>query len=851
MARASEAFYAARQWATGLGLPDGHPLGEPSAYGARTWANFIPCRLDKSPLVREWRHLSAAGLKSPRLTSAELWAMEGRAASPDRAPAAYAILPGSAGLVVVDVDDAAILPAVIALYGDTPVQVSTPSGGTHLYYLAPDDPESPDGVACVTSRTGVRGPKTYDVKAAGGMAHMPGGESFNGRYTASIDLRDFARGELRAMLPVFDAGKYARDWAAHHEGGEWQPQGDRADDLLLLPEDGLIDGRSALDLWEEALELIGQAGEGERHDKTRRLALNLGDRACPEDVALEILREWNRGNNPPASDDEVVRWVREAYRTRRSALGCRAWAHLPAEGDAPEADGVEVVAPPAARPISGSADLDIDDLLGAVDGASDHCRGVAGLLNIRPDMPAIFGLTMASAAVAGRAMLRTRLGRLPLHLHQIIEARPGDGKSICLDRMGRRLFKAHEAQICEAARTALALAKTDRRTLEDDREELRKMFKLARKQQDAAKVAGLRDRLAGIEAQLDAPLPGEPKYLAADVGPMGLVVQMINARFVFVVAGEGSIVLRNFCAASGEGVGSRDQLEPWLCSYSGEELPRTRVGEYKAGGPQSPTMRAVFLLPLQPGILSPKSAAEAGMLAHLGSRGLFARVLIAQPRELPTGERACPRVDEDEVDRRQLVWERHLSGLLTPVEGHDHPLAPSSPEILTLSPEAERDLYRFQDRMKTMSRPGGSFSEGAMADIAARAGEQAMRVASVLRLLRGGKVAACQVEEDDAARAIRYIENYALPHARAAAERAIFSPVDDDAEQVLRKMRELGGKVTRRALLDTHFKRGWGKQRGERVSRLDAAMEHLVERGLVRSVNPGRGGGGIYYEIPK
>jgi hypothetical protein len=55
------------------------------------------------------------------------------------------------------------------------------------------------------------------------------------------------------------------------------------------------------------------------------------------------------------------------------------------------------------------------------------------------DMPAVFGLTFASAAIAGRAMLRTRLGLLPLHLHQIVEARPGDGKSICLNRMGRPL----------------------------------------------------------------------------------------------------------------------------------------------------------------------------------------------------------------------------------------------------------------------------------------------------------------------------------------------------------------------------------------------------------------------------
>ena len=837
----SEAFAIAREWATGLGLPDGHPLAEPSAYGARTWANFIPCRLDKSPLVREWRHLSAAGIKSPRLTSHEIWRMERRAGREDR-PAAYAILPGSAGLVVVDVDRADLVEPLLELYGDTPVRTLTPSGGVHLYYLAPEDPDSPDGVAAVVSRTGVRGPKTYDIKAAGAMAHMPGGESFSGLYRASVDTCGLERGELRALLPTFPVERYREDWSHHHEGADWTPQGDRADDFVLGPSHPLAGGRTAADLWDDAIELIGQAREGERHDKTRRLALNLGDRGCAEEQAIEILREWNSANAPPATQDEIERWAREAYRSRRSALGCRAWPHLePAaegdeEGDAPP---VEITAP-APRAISTSgADLDIDDLFGDAPGAPEHCRAVAGVLNILPDMPAVFGLTFASAAIAGRAMLRTRLGLLPLHLHQIVEARPGDGKSICLNRMGRPLFREHQEQICELAKREISASRVARRDLEDERDDRRKALKTARKEGNALRIAGLHDRLIEIEQALDALPPAEPRYLAGDVNPMGLCVQTIAARFVFVVAGEGSIVLRNFCSAAGDGIGGRDQLEPWLCAYSGEELPRTRVGEYKSGGgPQSPTMRAVFLLPLQPGILVPKSEAEAQMLAHLGSRGLFARVMISRPRELRGGERV-PSFPEAEVERRQVAWEDRLRGLLLPTPGHDHPLAPSAPEVLGMSPEAARLLYAFQERMRAGSRPGGDFAEIAAADIAARAGEQAMRVAGVLRLLREGAVRACEVEETDAARAIRYIEHYALPQALLAAERAIYSPVDDDAERVFELLQKHGGTVTRRALLDTHLKRGWAKQRHERASRLDAAVAHLVERGWVVEVAAG------------
>ena len=196
--KCSDAFWSAETWAVGLGLAADDPRAEPSSYGPRTWANFIPCRLDKSPLIREWRHLSALGLRSPRLTSYEVNQMRWRSARDDR-PAAYAILPGSAGLVVVDVDAPDLLPSLLALYGDTPVRTRTPSGGVHLYYLAPADGEADDGVARVTSRTGVRGPRSYDVKASGSMCHMPGGESHSGRYEATPALRDFEPGELRAM----------------------------------------------------------------------------------------------------------------------------------------------------------------------------------------------------------------------------------------------------------------------------------------------------------------------------------------------------------------------------------------------------------------------------------------------------------------------------------------------------------------------------------------------------------------------------------------------------------------------------------------------------------------------------
>lgn len=304
----SEAFWVGFCWARGLGLP-----------GPAREANFIPVSLFKMPMVREWRHLSAGGLASPRLSSVELARWQWRSAQPG-APAAYAILPGSAGLVVVDVDDPSLVPALERLYGRTPVQTHTPSGGRHMYYLAPEgDPESADGLVVVKSRTEVRGPRTYDVKAAGSMCHMPGGASDKGEYSPNLEPREWEPGELRAMLPTFPVARYEADWLAHHpEAQEWTPQGERVDDITLP-----VDWPGAADLWAEAIEAFGAAGDGERHSKGRRLALQLGDRGCPQEEALVLMLAWNRTCLPPEEEARVRALVVDAYRTRRSALGWR------------------------------------------------------------------------------------------------------------------------------------------------------------------------------------------------------------------------------------------------------------------------------------------------------------------------------------------------------------------------------------------------------------------------------------------------------------------------------------------------------------------------------------------------
>jgi hypothetical protein len=67
------------------------------------------------------------------------------------------------GITVVDVDDPEILGAVLSRFGESPIRVSTPRGGTHLWYRS-------SGEACVNLRPeGLEA----DVKGRGGIIVCP------------------------------------------------------------------------------------------------------------------------------------------------------------------------------------------------------------------------------------------------------------------------------------------------------------------------------------------------------------------------------------------------------------------------------------------------------------------------------------------------------------------------------------------------------------------------------------------------------------------------------------------------------------------------------------------------------
>ncbi len=123
---------------------------------------ILPIGADKAALVAgftKWRH-------PPARKTIERWL--------ERYPEAQlAITTGAiAGITVVDIDDAALVGAMVERFGETPIAVATPSGGAHLYYAH-------DGERCANLRA--REGLDVDIKGEGGYVLVPPSTGPSGR----------------------------------------------------------------------------------------------------------------------------------------------------------------------------------------------------------------------------------------------------------------------------------------------------------------------------------------------------------------------------------------------------------------------------------------------------------------------------------------------------------------------------------------------------------------------------------------------------------------------------------------------------------------------------------------------
>ena len=511
--------------------------------------------------------------------------------------------------------------------------------------------------------------------------------------------------------------------------------------------------------------------------------------------------------------------------------------------------------------------VDVRDLFADCPAAIDQCFAVQESVRAASaDVPALFALGFASAALAARCLIDIEPHwQPPPHIFAVASVPSGGGKSAFVSRMGEKLIRKWQSEIGREWEDIARIAGVKRgtaRALYADYERqtvrIRKAIdnsvgveQLSHKQA----LANIESRMDAVAAEITANSLRKPIWLQADSTPEKFVDLTKEFGFSLLVAGEGATILQAFT----QGSTGRNRVTALLSGWTGEAMDRARVG----GGMNSveridrySELHTCMVLPVQsflfqPGGTSVTDRERSTTLKELAAAGFFARCLIA--REEVTGICEAPvefdgtwkpslkAQDDSHVVAAQDAWDRVLSdiwysGLRAPPA---QPLAPekrSDIDIIAVSEDARKHLLNFQVWANNQRHPGGQWSADQVAESAARIGEQAMRVAAVIACMRARSSVGVEITLAEAERAVRFSKDYAMPLAENLLERAKPDPIADDAEVVVKKVadcqrRKPGYWVERRAL-HQRLGRGWGKtSENARLSRLDVAIEHAESVG--------------------
>lgn len=203
-------------------------------------------------------------------------------------------------LLVVDIDNKGnkhgsdtILELDIAGFGTPPtLEVDTPSGGRHLYYVVQQ---------AVRQGTNVLG-SGVDIRSSGGFVVGPGSATEAGEY------------RIDGYSPVDMAPR----WIVERCGAVSK----RDAKLDEVPTQASVDPARAYDRGLGFIKTV-TGYEGSRNDTAYRIVARLKDLGCSANQSLELLAfEWEC--HPPLGEQELEAVVAAAYRYGKEAPGCAA-----------------------------------------------------------------------------------------------------------------------------------------------------------------------------------------------------------------------------------------------------------------------------------------------------------------------------------------------------------------------------------------------------------------------------------------------------------------------------------------------------------------------------------------------
>jgi hypothetical protein len=448
------------------------------------------------------------------------------------------------------------------------------------------------------------------------------------------------------------------------------------------------------------------------------------------------------------------------------------------------------------------------------------------------DLPALLGLAVLSLTTAKKISVEIKPGwHEPTNLYVAVALAPGEGKS--------PIFAAATAPLREwerelRARRAPQIADVEEcdRMHEERTQNLRKR---AAKASDNERRE-LEDELRALAVErVGRRAPSAPRLVADDATPeaVGRLLSEQHGR-LGVFSSEGG----PFAILAGRYSDGRANCELFCKAHSGDAYDLDRIGRPSLHL-ASPLL--AIGLTVQPSVIAGLASTPA-----FRTLGLLARFLYALPRSRVGGRKADPEpvTESARSEYRRVV--RAIAGVAEQFDEHGELVARPIP----LTDTARRRLIVFKEEIEPRLGPGGDLQ--GMADWGNKAPGLVARLAGLLHVgdyAEGGLELAIEGKAMDRALAIG---RYAIEHARAA-----FGWMDADPATSLARhiwtwcRRSDTGAVTRHAMHRAL------QGRVQRVTDLDAAIEVLAERALLRQVRdvgprrPGRPAGPMFEINPR
>lgn len=537
--------------------------------------------------------------------------------------------------------------------------------------------------------------------------------------------------------------------------------------------------------------------------------------------ALPLMLEWNKRCEPPWGTAQLRTKLENARRYAKEPRGLRLNKHIKGsgaqtvktKGQSEWEDPVPLVdfhRPPFPTPQS-------DDQLADF---WDYCARVAESIQTPLDLPVMLCLTVASAAIAKKAIIHVRGDhKEPLNIFSCVVLDPAHRKSAIFSEIVKPLFH-FEAE--EHDRLQLLV--------EENQSELEILEKsLKHTQAQAAKCKGdiersvlraeAKELVGKITDFKNSKLLKLPTLIVDDVTPEALTRLLNdNAGKLAIMSAEGGL----FGMMAGRYNDSKiPNLDVYLKSHVGDTVKIHRIGrpdEYV----RNPAL--TIGLTVQFDVLRSLSVQPS-----FRGRGLLGRFFYSLPHSSLGRRQLNPRT-VPEFARQQY------QGLIRDVLKMDLQLdadGKASPHVFVFSPEAQSVFDAFAVQVEVSLADGGKFEH--MRDWAGKLVGGVARIAGVLHGLQFARSmvhVGCKIDEPTTTFSIE-IGKYLAYHAKAAYAEIGADPEIDLTKKLLTQIRHRG--VTTFSKRDAFH---WLRRAVSKSDKLDQPLAILIDHGYIRRMPP-------------